>query len=63
MRTVPEIVKALKYRINQLEVFNERMIELQKEGDRDLLHVFMENEARLNELHILLDYVTNSEGE
>lgn len=57
MKTPEQIVKALKYRIKQLEMLNDSLIASQKETDKDLLYVFMENEARLNELIALLEYI------
>lgn len=64
MKTVDETIKAIKYRMNQLEIFNEQILEISqngKEESKSLKHIFFENEARLNELSTLLEYITNPE--
>lgn len=57
MRTSEEMLRAIRYRINQLETFNTQLIDINQENDEDLLHVYMENEARLSELNSLLEYL------
>lgn len=58
MRKVEELVKAINYRIDQLNIFNDQLTELNKNSDKkDLMHIFFENEARINELTTLLEYL------
>lgn len=57
MKTAEQIVKAISHRIDQLDKFNEQLIVLQETKQQDLMHIYFENEARLNELVTLLEYI------
>lgn len=59
MRTTEDIVKAIQFRMNQLETLNQQLIEIKssKKAEEGLTHIFFENESRLNELSTLLEYI------
>lgn len=53
------MIKAIEYRMNQLELFNQQLVDIKSKSgdDTDLMHIYFENEARLNELSTLLEYI------
>ncbi len=59
MKTIEAAIRAIEYRLNQLLTLNEQLVEIQntKSDDVDIMHVYFENEARINELSTLLEYI------
>lgn len=59
MKTIEELVKAINYRLEQLELFNQQLVDLNKNDDADLMHIYFENEARMSELNSLLEFINS----